>query len=149
MTVAEKPHGRKRANPSYSANLREFARRLYQQNGWTPYRIRKAIVGRGIEPVPSEHTIRTWVDDDYRDEHLKRGRNYRPAGPARQRAWGRRLARMEELRNEVGLSFRAIAALMSHDFEDLDLTADKAERILKGKVSGRTIRRLLWPKGSA
>ena len=147
MAVAGADHGRKGPNPLYPANLREFARRLYEQNGWSPYRIRKAIIGRGYDPAPAEHTIRTWVDDDYRDEHLKRGRSYRPAGPARQRAWALRLSRMEELRR-VGLSYRAIAALMTHDFKDVDVTADQAERILKGKVSGRTIRRLLWPKGA-
>lgn len=147
MPVAEAVHGRSQPNPVYPANLREYARRLHQENGWSPYRIRKAMLLRGIDPLPSEHAVRSWVDDDYREEHLLRSRRFGPPGPRKVHTWRLRLARMEELRG-IKLSYTAIAALMSHDFEDIELTEEQARSILQGKVHWKTARRLLYPRAA-
>jgi hypothetical protein len=147
VSVAQKAHGRHQPNPNYPANVREYARRLAKENGWSPYRVRKAMTGR-VDPLPSEHAIRTWVDKDYYEDHLRKARTYGPAGPARKKTWARRLARMEELRNEAKLTYASIAKLMAHDF-GLSIGKEQTERILKGMVSGKTIRRVLSPREAA
>jgi len=132
----------------YPAKVTEFARRLYADGeGKSIDEIRQALAKRGYSPGRS--TIRYWVDEEFREEKLHRQRTYRPHGPAQKRAWRLRLERMQELREKVGLSFTSIAALMSHDFDDLELTEHQVRSIFNGTVSQKTVRRLLWPKGAA
>lgn len=131
----------------YPAKVTEFARRLYADGeGKSINEIRASLAQRGY--APSRDTIRYWVDEDYREEKLHRQRKYRPHGPARKKTWRLRLERMQELREKVGLSFTSIAALMSHDFEDLELTEHHVRSIFNGSVSNKTVRRLLYPKGA-
>jgi hypothetical protein len=133
---------------AYPMNVVTFARRLHEQNGWEAGRIRKALIARGHSP--SHNTVLCWIDEDYADmrrernklEHRRRRGGLR--SKPRHTPWGCRLTRMEELR-AAGLSYGAVAKVMELDFE-VTLTRDQSERILKGMVSGRTIRRLLWPK---
>jgi hypothetical protein len=142
-TAAE--HGRHKANPRYPANIREFARRLYQ-SGWSAYKIRQNLIARGYDPVPSQNTILCWVDDEYREIQRLNQRRFRPAGPKRARAWEARLDRMRQLR-DAGLSFSSIAIVMTLDFENVDLSTEQVRYMLKGHAKTATIKRLLWPKG--
>ncbi len=144
MPVVEKPRP---SSPTYPGNVREFARRLHEQNGWTGYRIRLALKLRGYTPLPAEATIKGWIDEDYREERNRRRRKGRPFPRTRMRAWRGRLERMRELR-EIGISYTAIAALMSHDFEEIDLSEEQVRSILQGKVQQQTVQRLLWPQGA-
>jgi hypothetical protein len=122
----------------------EFARRL-TADGRTVSEVNRALAKLGY--TPKSDTVRYWVDEDYREEKLRRQRTYRPPGPARRKAWRLRLDRMRELREQVGLSYTSIAALMSHDFEDIELTEHQVRSIFNGTVSTKTVRRLLYPAG--
>jgi hypothetical protein len=146
------PVAEKRPKVEYTANVREFARRLHEQNGWGVAEIRAALSKHGH--LPAHNTVLCWIDDDYCEERRERGRiemrrrNGSGPGKLRQRRvnpWDSRLDRMRDLRG-IGLSFRAIAALMSHDF-GVDLTANRVEYLLKEKPKTRTVKRLLWPQG--
>lgn len=140
MTVAESPKAKR-----YPMNVITFARRLHEQNGWSANRIRKALQQRGHSPAHS--TVLCWIDDEYREERYDRTRRPGRPGPARRQAWRHRFDRMEQLR-KLGLSFRSIAAVMTHDFEDVHVTEYQVRAIFNGTVSNRTVRRLLWPKGA-
>lgn len=130
---------------TYPPKVTEFARRLYADGeGASINEIRETLAKRGY--TPKRETIRYWVDDEYREEKLHRRRNFRPRGPAPKHGWRLRLERMKVLREKVRLSYRDIARLMSHDFEDLDLTGSQVEHILKGKT--RNIKSVLWPRGA-
>lgn len=135
---------------TYPPRITEFARRLYADGeGRTINEIRAALAKRGYHP--GRDTVLYWVDEDFREALLMGQRHRRRRGgphrPPRRKAWHRRWERMEELRN-LGLCYRSIAALMSHDFEDLDLSADQVRYMLKGDVDARTMRRNLWPQGA-
>lgn len=145
-TATPQTHGRHKPNPHYPANVREFARRLYG-HGYTAYRIRKSLIARGYDPAPSQNTILCWVDDEYREIQRLNQRRFLPAGPKRAKAWEARMDRMCALR-DTGLSYRSIAAVMSLDFEDVELSEHQVRAIFNAETSNRTIRRLLWPKGS-
>jgi hypothetical protein len=135
-----------KGNPAYPPRILEFSRRLYADGeGHSISAIRMALAKRGY--TPSHSTILCWVDDEYREERLRRQRRYRPPGPAHRRGWQWRLERMKELREEVNLSTASIARLMSHDFNGVKLTRHQVETILTGKVSTKTARRLLYPQG--
>lgn len=133
---------------TYPMNVVTFARRLHEHNGMKAHQIRNALIQRGWSP--SHNTVLRWIDEDYADAWRearrieKRRKRGGLTGKPRRSAWGVRLARMEELR-DAGLSYEAIAKLAELDF-GLTLSRSQIEGILKGKVSGRTIRRLLWPK---
>ena len=147
MTVTTAPsHGRHKPNPSYPSNIREFARRLYDDGEYTAYGIRKALIKRGVRPVPSENTILCWVDPDYREARRASERRGGRPGPKRARAWEARLDRMRELRR-LRISYRQIAALVSHDF-DLEIGTEQVRSILKGETRQATIKRL-WPDGAS
>lgn len=148
MPVAEKPRT-KRPNPVYPANLREYARRLYADNGYSTHQIRKSIEGLGYNPPPSHCTIRCWVDDEYREERLRRQRRFQSKGVDRhwKRGWQQRLQRMGDLRDKAKLSASATARVMAHDF-DIHLTRHQVEAILSGKAEPKTIKRLLHPRGA-
>lgn len=127
---------------TYPANVREFARRLYA-HGYSPYRIHKSLKARGYGAA--EDTIRCWVDPEYAEARAMRKRNGRKPGRDPRRGYSRRFARMEELR-ALGLSFRDIAAVMSNDFEGIELTTEQVRSIFRGWMSDRRARRLLWPE---
>lgn len=129
----------------YPANVVEFARRMYEA-GYSPYRIHKALHGRGWGAA--EDTIRCWVDPAYAEARAMKKRNGRGFRQERLRGFNRRLSRLHELRAEVCLSYRAIAALLSHDFEDIEISEEQVRAILNGNLSERKTRRLLWPKGA-
>jgi hypothetical protein len=147
VTVAEKQHGRHKPNPRYEANVREYARRLAAQNGWTAYRIRRALIGR-IDPLPSEATIRNWIDPDRYEEQLRRERKFRPSGVSAKRGWQLRLERMRELREGAELSASATARVMCLDY-GLDLNRWQVEDLLNGRVKKhQTFRKHLYPQGT-
>ncbi len=152
MPVAERARRRK-SNSIHPAKVREFCRRLYQDYERTPSEIRKQLADRGYEPLPGWATILCWADPEYNRSRLARARSrhaQRRGGELRRntpkRGWHYRLERLEELRS-IGISYRAIAALMSYDF-DLELTAAQVEYLLKEQPKTETIKRLLWPQGS-
>lgn len=124
---------------TYPANVREFARRLYA-HGYSPYRIHKSLKARGYGAA--EDTIRCWVDPEYAEARAMRKRTGRKPGPDPRRGYRRRLARMEELRG-LGLSYRSIAAVMTNDFEDVELTTHQVRAIFRGWTSPRGVKRLL------
>jgi hypothetical protein len=120
----------------------EFARRLADR-GADCSRVRTALAKRGYSP--SRNTVKRWIDPDFA-EATRRGkrRGGRP-GPHPRKTWRRRLERMEELR-ALRISYRSIAALMTHDFEHVELTENQVRAIFNGQTSERTIRQLLWPQ---
>jgi hypothetical protein len=126
----------------YPANVTEFARRLYQDEGYRLVQVIEALGRRGITPARS--TVLYWCDPDARTAHnvQNRTRMY-PHGRQRRReaSWSVKLRRMRELRG-LGLSFDAVRRVANHEF-GTELDADAARRILTGRVSQRTIERLL------
>lgn len=139
----------------YSANVVEFARRLHAENGWSAHRIRKALIARGYSPA--HNTVLCWIDADYaarrrEDTRLamrrRCGGGHGAPGPRRLHLADRRLQRMRELRS-LRISYRSIAALMSHDFEDLELSAEQVRSIFRGQTSAKTIKKMLWPNGAS
>lgn len=145
MATTEKPRVPSRGN-SYPLAYYNRARELYGA-GWTNLAEVARMLERELGRKPNPTTIRKWVDPDYYESVRMRERTGGVSGPNRFKTWKLRLERMRELREKVGLSFRAIADLMSHDFE-VDLTAEQAERILTGRVCEGTTKRLLWPQSN-
>jgi hypothetical protein len=137
----------------YPANVVELARRLHERRGWSAHRIRKALMTRGHSPA--HNTVLAWIDPAYaaqRREDTRLAMRRRNGGgdgasPRRRRhPADRRLQRIRDLR-ALGVSFRSIAAIVSHDFADVDLDAEQVRGILNGTISTATTRRLLWPEG--
>lgn len=136
----------------YPANVREFARRLHHDNGWTVSRIIAALAKRGHHPA--HNTVLAWVDEDYAEARRRATRiamrRKNGGGPGRltrrrQHPADMRLQRMRDLRS-VGLSYRAIAALLSFDFEDVEISAEQVRAIFNGRLSQSTARQLVYPK---
>lgn len=151
--LAEQIQRHREASAAHPENVREFCRRLYEEFDRTPTEIGHILRERGYEPVPSWAAIRSWCDPDYRRTRLsgararhatKRGAAFRKV--SRKRGWHYRLERIQELRS-LGISYRSIAVLASHDF-GLSLTANQIEYLLKKDPATATMRRLLWPQGA-
>jgi hypothetical protein len=131
--------------PAYPPRVIEFARRLHER-GADVGRIRVALQKRGH--CPSRNTVKRWVDPDFA-EATRRGkrRGGRP-GPHPRKTWRRRLERMQELR-DLGVSYPSIAAVMSNDFEGVELDGRQVRSIFQGDVNEANIQRLLYPQGAA
>lgn len=136
---------------SYPANVRTYARRLYEQNGWGAHQIRKSLMVRGYNPAHT--TVLGWIDDDYAQarreasKYAHRRRRGRPSGVKRLHPWDTRLARLRDLRGPVRLSASAAARVMAHDF-GVHLSRHQVEAILSGEVKSKTVRRLLYPEAT-
>lgn len=125
----------------HPSNVVARARTLHEA-GWRCGEI-PAILHRELGVCPHEVTVRRWIDPDYAEaQKLSKERSGRQM---RKWGWRSRLRRLRELR-EIGLSFSAIAALMSHDF-GLELSERQAEAIAKGTCIEATVKRLLAPEG--
>lgn len=132
----------------YPANVREFARRLHERQGLTAHAICKRLAARGF--TPDYNTVRCWIDDDYAEARREstrlamRRRSGRSHGRGRRRLelWAARWERMQELRG-LRLSYRAIAAVMSNDFEGVELDAEQVRSMLRGRVAESRKRELL------
>lgn len=124
----------------YSMNVVRFARRVYESNG-SIEQTRSALLLQGYSP--SFKTVARWVDEGYlqRDRERRR-RPGRPGPGPRRRAWHDRLARAHELRS-IGVSYRSVAAIMNHDFPDLQLTDEQVRYALQGRTRPESIRDLM------
>lgn len=136
---------KRKTHVEYPANVVEFARRLYEQKGYTITRIRTALQRYGYNP--SHTTVLCWVDPEYKASRYAHRNTNRNLGRPRKHAWRHRLERMRKLR-AAGLSQQDIARVMELDF-GLSLTRHQVDAFLRGKVSERTIRRNLWPDEAA
>lgn len=128
---------------SYPAKVVDLARRMYA-SGYSPYRIHKELKKAGYGAA--EDTIRCWVDPAYAEARRLAKRTGRLPRQERRRGFNRRWSRMRELREEVGLSYRSIAALMTNDFAEVEITEEQVRAIFNGRLSEGKTRRLLWPE---
>lgn len=136
------------ASPSYPTPIVNRGKELVE-SGWNLTEAARIIAREtGGKHTPSRASIRRWSDPDYAETERMQKVTGKPIGGPRRKAWRMRLDRMRELRDKVGLSFRAIADLMSHDFEEVELNAEQTERMLTGRMSETTIARLLWPQSN-
>ena len=128
----------------YPMTVVNRARELYEA-GWNCTEIARLLTREnGHAPHPT--TIRKWADPDYAEVCRMRRQIGGVSGPNREKTWQRHLRRIRELRS-LRISYRSIAALMSHDF-GLDLTADRVEYLLKKNPETSTVERMLWPEGA-
>jgi hypothetical protein len=130
------------AYPSiYPARAREL-----HGAGWGNCSEIARILEREMGRRPGQTTIRRWVDEDYAEVVRTRQRRGGVCGPARQKTWHLRLARIEAL-HEIGLTHMGVAKVASLDF-DLELGEDDIGFLVRGEVSDEGVRRLLYPKGA-
>jgi hypothetical protein len=103
------------------------------------------IIGRETDGVhrPTRNAVRSWIDPDYAEGERLRRRTGRPR-KSRRKGWRFVFDRVEEMR-ELNISYRAIAVLISHDF-DLSLDEEQVRSMLQGRMRESTMARLLWPK---
>lgn len=134
------------ATPTYPATLVGRARELHAAD-WNSTEIAR-IIARETDGryQPSRNTVYRWIDPDYAAAERARKRTGRPKR-SRRKAWRFVFDRIEEMRR-LGMSYRAIAVLVSHDF-DLSLTDEQVERMLQGRMRESTMAELLWPKGAS
>jgi hypothetical protein len=126
------------------------ARELHAAGFDSPTEIARIIARESEQKVqPSRNSVRRWIDPDYAEAEREKKRKGKPQCAKRRKAWRMRLDRMRELREDVGLSFESIAALVSHDFPGVSISDQQAERILGGQLTERTTARLLWPQGAS
>ena len=139
----------------YPANVREFARRLHEQKDYTVTEILSALAKRGYKPA--HNTVLAWIDDAYAEERRRANRyamrRRNGGGPGRLtrrrlHPFDAREQRMRDLRR-VGLSYTMIAALLCHDFEDIEIDGEQVRAIFNGRLSEKKTRALLWPKGAS
>lgn len=139
MTTAAAPP--RRRQPSYPPKVVEFARRMYE-GGKKPPEIKVALERHGYSPGLT--TIRYWVDDELRANHMRKKRDgLYPSWRlnARERripVWEARRRRLVELR-EVGLSFSSIAKVANHDF-GLELTTEQVRGMINRTLHSQSIR---------
>jgi hypothetical protein len=129
----------------YSTAYVTRARELYGA-GWTNCTEIARILEREMGRRPGQTTIRRWVDPDYAEVVRTRQRRGGVCGPARTNTWRLRLARIMDLQG-IGLTYDAIARVVSHDFE-LELDEDQVGFLLRGEASDEGAGRLLWPEGA-
>lgn len=127
---------------AYPTKLIEFTRRLGEA-GYRTCDAQAALAKRGYRP--SRSTVKRWLNPElWEAERMakRKGGGVLPGPvPGMNWAWQRRLKRLHELR-EVGLSFRACADLMNHDF-GLQMTKEHSESVVKGQLSLESIRVLM------
>lgn len=129
----------------YPSSFPVRARELHR-SGWENCSEIARILEREMGRCPGQTTIRRWVDEDYAEVVRMRQRRGGVCGPARQKTWHLRLARIEALHG-IGLTHDAVAKVASLDF-DLELTEDDVGHLVRGEVSDEGVRRLLYPKGA-
>lgn len=130
----------------YPVAVVKRARELYEA-GWTNCSELARILARETGQAPNPTTIRKWVDPDYAEVCRARRQIGGISGPNREKTWQLRLRRVRELRG-IGLSFRDIAALISHDF-DVSLSTEQVAYMLTAEPRQSTLERLLWPQQEA
>lgn len=111
---------------------------LYEA-GWLPAEIQELLRQEGIEPAPSRNTIWAWTHPRKAEKQARRDlaktRRWRTERASfswpgvRGPEW--KLERMRRLR-DTGLSYAAIAKVMSFDFPSAPLTASQVEGVLRG-----------------
>jgi hypothetical protein len=137
----------RKQNPTYPANVREYARRLYCDFELSPYEIHNRMLRLSIDPCPVPSTIRRWADPDYCEaERQGRRRGGRPGPDRKVKTWRLRLERIKELR-AVGLSWEDVSRVMNLDF-DLSLSRTQVRMYAEGRVGDRILRHRLYPEGA-
>lgn len=114
----------------------QLARDLHA-GGWKPTAIRR-LLGEAGHEQPSVYTIHQWTNPTYKERQLAQHRRRDAERTAAQsdfrwpnsRSTTWRLRRMETLRG-LGLSYVAVAKVMSHDFPDAPVTCHEVERALE------------------
>lgn len=122
----------------YPARYHEYARRLYQDGGYTVPEVIEKLAERGVTPARS--TVIGWCRPEVRDAHnLKQKRRLYPSGRRKQRqlSWWAKARRARDLR-DVGISYSAIAKVLALDFS-LDLTAEQVRYALSDPQACRRV----------
>ena len=118
--------------------------RVLHDAGWGPREIQRILRDRGMDPVPSHMTIWRWVNPEGHQRHREQTNainRARRAGSARfvfplPRGPEWKEQKMRLLRAQEGLSFNAIAKIMTFDFPDDPWTEDEVRDLLKDVTKG-------------